>query len=270
MTADGAFDSVSAGSTTWTTGRIMAKDFPSPDMVRLRMLVEDRHRHWPGQHYLIRLRAPDDYTAQRSYSIASDDSDPLVEFLVERLPNGEVSEFLAEVAEVGDILEMRGPIGRWFRWDTYTPSICLVGGTGVVPAVAMTRAARRLGREDLLRVVAVGRSPEEMPYADELAQAGATIAFTRHATSARPPGPPTLGGGHPAPRRRTACLRLRLLPVRPVRGSPLDRVRSQPNDNPRRAVRCHRLSHNATTMRPVTDHHAPHELTIPEQHQGGE
>jgi ferredoxin-NADP reductase len=191
VTAEGSFESVRAGTTAWTTGRIVAKDFPSPNMVRLRMLVEDRHRHWPGQHYLIRLRDPDDYTAQRSYSIASDDTDPLVEFLVERLPNGEISEFLADVAEVGDVLEMRGPIGRWFRWDTYTPALCLVGGTGVVPAVAMTRAARRLGREDLLRVVAVGRSPEELPYADELAQAGARIAFTRHPTSERPPGPPT-------------------------------------------------------------------------------
>ena len=186
-----SFGPVGAGATAWTTGRIITKDFPAPHLVRLRMLVEDRQRHWPGQHYLIRLRAPDDYTAQRSYSVASDDSDPLVEFLVERLPDGEVSEFLADVAEVGDVLELRGPIGRWFRWDTYTPALCLVGGTGVVPAVAMIRAARHLGRSDLLRVLAVARSPEELPYADELARAGATIACTRQGTSARPAGPPT-------------------------------------------------------------------------------
>ncbi|MBD3914753.1 oxidoreductase [Nocardioides hwasunensis] len=165
---------------------------PAPHLVRLRMHVEDRQRHRPGQHYLIRLRAPDDYTAQRSYSVASHDEDPLVEFLVERLPGGEVSEFLADVAEVGDVLEMRGPIGRWFRWDVSTPALCLVGGTGVVPAVSMTRAARHLGRADLLRVVAVGRSPDELPYASELAEAGATIAFTRHTADDRPPGAPTV------------------------------------------------------------------------------
>jgi ferredoxin-NADP reductase len=156
------------------------------------MHVEDRRRHWPGQHYLIRLRAPDDYTAQRSYSVASDDSDPLVEFLVERLPGGEVSEFLADVAEVGDVLEMRGPIGRWFRWDTYTSALCLVGGTGVVPAVSMTRAARHLGRPEYVRVLAVARNREVLPYADELDRAGATIAYTRQSTSERPAGPPTV------------------------------------------------------------------------------
>jgi ferredoxin-NADP reductase len=178
-------------ATTWTTGRIISKELPTPTMVRLRMHVEHRRRHWPGQHYLIRLRAPDDYTAQRSYSLASDDSDPLVEFLVERLPGGEVSEFLADVAEVGDVLELRGPIGRWFLWDTRTPALCLVGGSGVVPAVAMTRAARHVGRPELIRVVAVGRSPEELPYSEELARSGATIAYTRHGTEVRAAGPPT-------------------------------------------------------------------------------
>ena len=119
------------------------------------------------------------------------DSDPLIEFLIERLPEGEVSEFLADIAEVGDVLELRGPIGRWFTWDTRTPAICLVGGTGVVPAVAMTRAARRVGNSDLLRVVAVGRSPDELPYSDELTRSGATIMYTRAASQTRQPGPPT-------------------------------------------------------------------------------
>jgi ferredoxin-NADP reductase len=184
-------DDVVPVATTWTTGRIITKELPTPETVRLRMLVEDRQRHAPGQHYLVRLRAPDDYTAQRSYSVASDDDDPLVEFLVERLPGGEVSEFLADVAEVGDELELRGPIGRWFVWDGHTPAFCLVGGTGVVPAVAMTRTARRLGRSEQLAVTAVGRSPEMLPYVEELGRAGATVAFTRHEDGHRPAGPPT-------------------------------------------------------------------------------
>ena len=177
--------------TAWTTGTIIEKELPTRDTVRLRMHVEGRVPHRPGQHYLIRLRAPDDYTAQRSYSVSSDDDDPLVEFLVERLPDGEVSEFLADVAEVGDVLELRGPIGRWFTWDTTTPALCLVGGTGVVPAVAMLRTARRLHRTELLTVVAVARSHEGLPYAEELDRAGALLAFTRDDTGARPPGAPT-------------------------------------------------------------------------------
>ncbi|MEV7429328.1 MULTISPECIES: FAD-binding oxidoreductase [unclassified Nocardioides] len=183
-------EAVTPRATEWTTGTIITKEQPTPDQVRLRLHVEDRQRHDPGQHYVVRLRAPDDYTAQRSYSVASDGEDPLLELLVERLPDGEVSGHLADVAEVGDVLEVRGPIGRWFRWDARTPAVCLVGGTGVVPAVAMLRTARRLGRTDLLRVAAVGRSPEHLPYAAELARAGALVAYTRHDAGDRPAGPP--------------------------------------------------------------------------------
>jgi len=184
-------DSVRPRPTTWTTGTILEKDHPTPSTVRLRMRVDERQRHWPGQHYLVRLRAPDGYTAQRSYSVASDDDDPLVELLVERLPDGEVSGFLSDVAEIGDELELRGPIGRWFTWDTATPALVLVGGTGVVPAVSMLRAARRLHRTDLLRVIAVGRGPEALPYAEELAAAGSTMAYTRVDIGTRPAGAPT-------------------------------------------------------------------------------
>lgn len=184
-------DAVQAVETAWTTGVVIEKSHPTPDLVRLRLHVEGRLPHRPGQHYLIRLRAPDDYTAQRSYSVASDTDDPLLEFGIERLPDGEVSEFLSDQAEVGDVLEVRGPIGRWFTWDVRTPALCLVGGTGVVPAVAMQRTARRLHRSDLLRVVAVGRSPSVLPYADELARGGATLAYTREHTEARRAGAPT-------------------------------------------------------------------------------
>ena len=39
--------------------------------------------------------------------------------------------------------------------------------------------ARRLGRTDLLRIAAMGRTREELAYAPELERYGATLAFTR-------------------------------------------------------------------------------------------
>ena len=85
-----------------------------------------------GQHVIIRLTAPDGYTAQRSYSVASapDGSDQL-ELTVERLEDGEVSSFLHDVVEVGDELEVRGPLGGFFVWDGASPAL-LVGVVQVV------------------------------------------------------------------------------------------------------------------------------------------
>jgi ferredoxin-NADP reductase len=172
----------------WRTARVVEIEHPVPDGVRLRLEVADRVDHLPGQHYVVRLTAPDGYTAQRSYSVASAPDDPLVELFVERLEDGEVSGHLADVAAPGDEFEVRGPIGGWFVWDGATPALLVGGGTGVVPLVAMLRTARALGRTDLLRTAVAARTRAELPYADELAEAGALIALSREQHGIRPPG----------------------------------------------------------------------------------
>ncbi|WP_193605348.1 FAD-binding oxidoreductase [Nocardioides dongkuii] len=179
----------------WTTGRIAEVERPTDRLVRLRLEVADRVDHLPGQHYVVRLRAPDGYTAQRSYSVASDPADPLLELMVECLPDGEVSSFLHDEARVGDVLELRGPIGGWFTWTGEVPAIGIAGGSGVVPLVAMLRYADRLGLADRLRVVAVGRTYADLPYAAELERRGAFLALTRenhHDRVAHPPYPDEL------------------------------------------------------------------------------
>lgn len=150
--------------------------------------MHDRVDHLPGQHYVVRLTAEDGYTAQRSYSVASAPGDPLVELFVERLDDGEVSTYLADVVEPGDELELRGPIGGWFVWDGETPALLLAGGSGVVPFVAMLRHARDIGRPDLLRIAVSSRTLAGLPYADELADAGALIVLTREPHGIRPAG----------------------------------------------------------------------------------
>ncbi|MEI5674241.1 MULTISPECIES: FAD-binding oxidoreductase [unclassified Nocardioides] len=182
--------SSSAPAGGWTTGRLIDVQRPSDRLVRLRFHVEGRVDHWPGQHYVLRLRAPDGYTAQRSYSIASDPHDPLLELMIECLPDGEVSGFMHDVAEVGDEFELRGPIGGWFTWTGEQPAICVVGGSGVVPAVSMARYAKRLGLADSLRVVAVGRTYDDLPYAAELEKYGAFLALTRENLGDRVAHPP--------------------------------------------------------------------------------
>lgn len=101
-------------------------EHPAPRSDVLRLDVDDRIGHLPGQHYVVRLRADDGYTAQRSYSVASAPSDRPVDLCVERLAEDEVSVFLFDVVQVGDGLEVRGPIGGWFgRSDL----VCLAAAT---------------------------------------------------------------------------------------------------------------------------------------------
>ena len=181
---------MSEPDSAWTTGKVVELERIGDRFVTVRLDVANRVDHLPGQHYVVRLRAPDDYTAQRSYSVASEPDDPLVELMVECLPGGEVSGHLHDVAEVGDVFELRGPIGGWFTWEGEATAVCVAGGTGVVPFVSMLRYAARHGLGDRLRVVAVGRTFADLPYAAELRDAGAFLALTRANLGDRVASPP--------------------------------------------------------------------------------
>jgi ferredoxin-NADP reductase len=145
----------------------------------LRLEVPDRVDHWPGQHYVIRLTAEDGYRAQRAYSISSAPGEPLVEFYIERLPNGEVSGYLADIVAPGDELEVRGPIGGWFVWRDATPAVAIGGGSGAAPIAAMLRHAEATGQTGLLGIAVSARTRALLPYAEDFARAGAVIAITR-------------------------------------------------------------------------------------------
>lgn len=156
-----------------------------------RLALSEPVPHVPGQHYVLRLTAPDGYTASRSYSVASaPDDSGCIELTVEHLDGGEVSSFLHEVARPGDELELRGPIGGWFVWRGDTPALLIGGGSGVVPLMAMLRHARNLGRSDLVQLLVSVRRPEDLFYRDEILGPETTVLTTRSPWpgSDRPPG----------------------------------------------------------------------------------
>ncbi|MEJ2869485.1 FAD-binding oxidoreductase [Actinomycetospora sp. OC33-EN08] len=169
----------------WRDARVVDVRHHGDIAVILRLEVPDRVVHRPGQHYVLRLRAEDGYTASRSYSTVSAPSDDLVELYVEKVPDGEVSGFLSEVVEPGDQLECRGPIGRWFAWDGRTPALGIGGGSGVAPLVSMLRHAREVGRPELLSLAVSAWTDEHLPYREELEAAGALIARSRQKGGSR-------------------------------------------------------------------------------------
>jgi ferredoxin-NADP reductase len=126
--------------------------------------------HLAGQHVDVRLTAPDGYSTQRSYSIGSAPGADRLELTVQRVPDGEVSPYLADVFSPGDPVEIRGPVGGWFVWrDTDTAPVLLVaGGSGIVPLMAMVRARAAAGSRVPFRLVYSVRGPEDGFYTDEL------------------------------------------------------------------------------------------------------
>jgi ferredoxin-NADP reductase len=127
--------------------------------------------HLAGQHVDVRLTAEDGYQAQRSYSIASppEDADQLA-LTVERIEDGEVSPYLVDVLAEGDQLELRGPIGGYFVWDTAAggPLLLVAGGSGICPLMAMIRHRAARGSRVPTRLLYSSRSLEDVIYREEL------------------------------------------------------------------------------------------------------
>ena len=71
----------------WQTARVVAIRDETPRTKTFRFALDQPARHRAGQHYVVRLTAPDGYTASRSYSVASppDDGSNEFELTVERL-----------------------------------------------------------------------------------------------------------------------------------------------------------------------------------------
>jgi ferredoxin-NADP reductase len=161
----------------------------TPTAKTFRLRLPDPRPYLPGQHFVVRLTAPDGYRAQRSYSVASAPGGDVIDLTVEHLPDGEVSGFLHESVRPGDKLEVRGPIG-YFAWDGQAPALGIAGGSGVVPVMAMLRTARRLNRPGLVRAVVSVRDPDQLYYAGELPGPDATVVYTRRTPpgGGRPPG----------------------------------------------------------------------------------
>lgn len=129
--------------------------------------------HRAGQHYDVRLTAPDGYQAQRSYSIASSpEQRGEIELTVERLEDGEVSMYMHDVLIVGDQLELRGPIGGYFVWEATQggPLLLVAGGSGIVPLMAMIRHRKAAGSTVPTRLLYSSHSLDDVIYRQELEQ----------------------------------------------------------------------------------------------------
>ncbi|WP_028048791.1 ferredoxin reductase [Cellulomonas sp. URHD0024] len=184
---------------SWLVGRLVARRLETPTAATLELDVPGWRGAMAGQHVDIRLTAEDGYSTQRSYSLASPGTIGLpggpvgserIALTVQVVDDGEVSPYLTQDLQIGDEVELRGPIGNWFVWHATDPHpVQLVaGGSGLVPLMSMLRTRRSAGSVSPFRLLASVRTPADALYADELATLEPDVAITRVWTRSGPPG----------------------------------------------------------------------------------
>jgi ferredoxin-NADP reductase len=183
----------------WHVGTVMSATAETASARRIVLDVPTWPGNDAGQHLDVRLTAPDGYQATRSYSVASSGPSTAVELVVAEVPDGEVSPFLVHDLQVGDLVEVHGPLGAFFVWRPpgggddpvgMRPVQLVAGGSGVVPLLAMVRAHVTAGDATPFRLLYSIRTPDDVFFPDELAAAaksgaiGLDLVYTR----ATPPG----------------------------------------------------------------------------------
>ena len=214
----------------WQIGTVASIKEETPRVKSFRIELPMWVAHLPGQHYDVRLTAPDGYQAQRSYSVASSPLDEgAVELTIDCLADGEVSPYFHDVVAEGDQVEVRGPFASYFVWRGEAPVLLVGGGSGVVPLMAILRHRRRTMPDLPMRLV---YSVQVRRGRDLRRRAGRRRRAHLHARAAR-----GLDGPHRADRRALSPRRPTAVRHRPSSAAPTASWRPPRTWRSRRATR---------------------------------
>ena len=161
----------SAAAARWQSCTIVKVVARTPAIKSFFLRLSAPFDYMAGQHVDVRLTAPTGYTAMRSYSIASAPSNSeVIELAIERLADGEVSPFFHDVAQVGDTIELRGPLGGHFLWPRPSdkPVLLIGAGSGVVPLMAMIRYRKASAEPVPVALLLSSGTWREVLFRDEL------------------------------------------------------------------------------------------------------
>src|SRR3954467_6173185 len=101
----------------WQVATVVEVREETPRTKTFRLALPMWMPHLAGQHYIVRLTAPDGYRAARSYSMPCSPLDAgAIELTIDRLEEGEVSTYFHDVVREGDQVEVRGPFAAYFVW----------------------------------------------------------------------------------------------------------------------------------------------------------
>jgi len=95
----------------------------------------------PGQFVIVRLHPqPDAAPVMRSFSLCGAPDATGYRLGIKREENGVASTYIAERAQVGDIIEVSAPRGVFVLEEGTRPVVLLSGGIGITPVLAMLYA----------------------------------------------------------------------------------------------------------------------------------
>lgn len=120
-----------------------------------------------GQHLPIRITTAAGETLLRTYSLSSAPSDGQLRISVKA--QGVVSRHLHEQVQVGDVLDVRPPLGSFtLNSDSKRPLVLIGAGVGITPLLSMLREQVALGQGRRIHFFQGARTLADLPFQAEL------------------------------------------------------------------------------------------------------
>jgi CDP-4-dehydro-6-deoxyglucose reductase/ferredoxin-NAD(P)+ reductase (naphthalene dioxygenase ferredoxin-specific) len=98
----------------------------------------------------------------RSFSMANRPDEPILEFYVRYLPDGQASDYVATSLRPGDIVGVKGPHGAAYLRPRDEPIVAIAGGSGLAPLRSIVRTALQQGHRHRVHLY-FGVSDEPSP-----------------------------------------------------------------------------------------------------------
>jgi ferredoxin-NAD(P)+ reductase (naphthalene dioxygenase ferredoxin-specific) len=144
---------------------VVAIDDMTHDIKRVRLQPAKPLEFSAGQYAMLQF-TPEHI---RPYSMAGLADDKTLEFHVRLVPDGRVTTYISEQLKVGDAVRVSGPLGTaYLRKKHAGPMLCIAGGTGLAPVMAIIRGALSAGMKNPIHVYFGVRSSRDIYALDQL------------------------------------------------------------------------------------------------------
>lgn len=132
----------------------------SEKAVSVQLAMPQGYKFVPGQHAIIRIET-DGTKLMRQYSFSSAPSSGELWITVVETPNGAVSTWFNQRAEVGDTIEMSKPFTGPLVHDSPRGKTCMIaGGSGIAPLMSKLREIRSMNQSQPVALLYSTRSKQ--------------------------------------------------------------------------------------------------------------
>ncbi|GAM16808.1 2Fe-2S iron-sulfur cluster-binding protein [Sphingobium fuliginis] len=150
------------------TATIVATSRLCPDIINLVVEIDRPMQFSPGQY--ADLTGPG-MAEPRSYSFAfapERGEAQRLEFHVRHVPGGLFTDWLFGEDRIGQTLDLSGPFGQFRLNDSSAPMLCLAGGSGLAPIMAILQQAQSMGANRPVTLLYGARTRQHLYCLDEI------------------------------------------------------------------------------------------------------